>query len=75
MGDQPAPMCPFLKQACIKARCQLYQELPIAGSGPLVGTVRSGMLRGCSITLAAFFLGRLNNLAAPPGPGPRPTAT
>ena len=66
----PQPHCPLLKQDCIRERCMLWQHLPVSSPGPLAGSVKAGLMAGCSLTLAAFFLGRLNNLAelAPPPP-------
>lgn len=72
--NQELGQCPFTKQKCIGERCQIWQQLPFAASGPLVGFVRTGVMTGCSITLTAFFLGRLNALATPPGLGPHQPA-
>ena len=69
MEQKPA-QCPFLKQAYIQERCDLYQALPIAIPGPLVGHGKVAQMRGCSITLTAFIMADImNNLhsLAPPG--------
>jgi hypothetical protein len=56
----PQPgQCPFTKQACIYDRCELYQNIPVAAPGPLVGSARTGSVAGCSFNLAAVFLARL----------------
>ena len=68
--EQKPGQCPFLKQACIGDRCQLYLALPIVAKGQLVGSMRPGEITGCAFVLIAHFLGRLNVIATPPPPPP-----
>lgn len=66
--------CPYLKQACIKERCQLYMSIPIIRPGQLVGSIKTGMVRGCAHVLATHLLAQLISILAasadsgPPSP-------
>ncbi len=72
--EQIPAQCPFLKQRCIKERCELFTETPVIQGSPLVGMTKAAAIRGCSFVLMVHFLGRLNMIATagpgrPPGPG------
>lgn len=69
--ENPPAQCPFLKQACIRDKCELYQEISITAPGALVGMQKQGLICGCSINAIAFFVGRLNAIALTPPPPER----
>lgn len=61
--------CPILKEKCIKDKCHLYQAIPIVSPGPVAGTVKQALMRGCTFNLTSFLLARLELAMPPPAPG------
>ena len=58
MSERPARQCPFLKQNCIKERCELYARIKVAQPGQLLGTGVISSARGCIFNLLAILLGQ-----------------
>jgi hypothetical protein len=54
--EKQAGQCPFLKQQCIKERCELWGGLNIATPAPIVGALKTNHLSGCVFNLALFAL-------------------
>ena len=70
--ERQVAQCPFLKQLCIKDRCELFGQVQIAAPGPLAGSMRVGTMSGCVFNLIAIVLNQ-GSAAGPPGPaGPGP---
>lgn len=64
----PEAQCPFLKQECIRERCQLWSGLDANQPGPLAGTGRVVHIEGCIFHVIVFALTMPRPVPLPPKP-------
>lgn len=71
MERQPG-QCPFLKQQCIKERCEIYGGIELVRPGQLAGSVMVGQARGCALNLLVLLLNPSPLPVTPGQHGPDP---
>lgn len=67
-GISPGDFCPFLKQNCIRERCNLFTSMPVMEMSRLASMAREKAIRGCVFHL---ILEALKMLGMPLPPPPR----
>lgn len=63
--------CPHIEGPCRRENCDLFVRFPLTAPGPLIGSMKSGMIEGCTYVVGTHFLHMLLMMSMPrPAPGP-----